>query len=113
VHREVANLECELRSAWRWRGYSEALGRRRRTPAAQENTQQMSWNGRRALVNSGGVAWLLAQGGRGGERAQMRAQISRGKWASGVRALKGRGHEEVAGERVDVGASTAGAWARG
>jgi hypothetical protein len=43
----------------------------------------------------------------------MRAQISRGKWASGVRALKGRGREEVAGERVDVGASTAGAWARG
>jgi hypothetical protein len=39
--------------------------------------------------------------------------MSRGKWASGVRALKGRGSEEVAGERADVGASMAGAWARG
>jgi hypothetical protein len=28
-------------------------------------------------------------------------------------ALKGRGRAEVAGERADVGASTAGAWARG
>jgi hypothetical protein len=37
--------------------------------------------------------------------------MSRGKWASVVRALKGRGREEVAGERADVGASTARAWA--
>jgi hypothetical protein len=36
-----------------------------------------------------------------------------GKWASGVRSLKGRGHAEVAGERADVGAFTAGTWARG
>jgi hypothetical protein len=27
-----------------------------------------------------------------------------------VRALKGRGREEVAGERADMGASPAGAW---
>jgi hypothetical protein len=37
----------------------------------------------------------------------MRVQMSRGKWASGVRALKGRGRAEVAGKRADVGASTA------
>jgi hypothetical protein len=34
-----------------------------------------------------------------------------GKWASGARALKGRGRAEVAGERADVGTSTAGMWA--
>jgi hypothetical protein len=34
--------------------------------------------------------------------------MSGGKWASGVRALKGRGHAEVARKRADVGASTAG-----
>jgi hypothetical protein len=39
--------------------------------------------------------------------------VSRGKWASGVHALKGRGHEEVAREHADVGTSTAGTWARG
>jgi hypothetical protein len=53
------------------------------------------------------------QGKEGGERAQLRAQVSRGKFASRVRALKGRGREEVAGERADVDASTAGTWARG
>jgi hypothetical protein len=30
-----------------------------------------------------------------------------GKWASGAQGLKGRGHEEVAGERADMGASMA------
>jgi hypothetical protein len=54
-------------------------------------------------VNGDGVAWLRVQDERGGERAQLRAQMSRGKWATGVRALKGRGHEAVAGERADVG----------
>jgi hypothetical protein len=34
--------------------------------------------------------------------------MSRGKWASGVRALKGRGRAEVVGKRVDVSASTTG-----
>ena len=37
----------------------------------------------------------------------MRVQMSRGKWASGVRALKGRGRAEVAGDCADMGASTA------
>jgi hypothetical protein len=32
-------------------------------------TQRRSWNGRRASVNGDGIAWLNAQGGRGGERA--------------------------------------------
>jgi NAD(P)H-hydrate repair Nnr-like enzyme with NAD(P)H-hydrate dehydratase domain len=48
-----------------------------------------------------------------GERARLRAQVSRGRWASGARALKGRGRAEVVGECADVGASTVGAWARG
>jgi hypothetical protein len=34
--------------------------------------------------------------------------MSRGKWASGARDLKGRGRVEVAGERTVMGASTAG-----
>jgi hypothetical protein len=34
--------------------------------------------------------------------------MSKGKWASGARALKGRGRAEVAGKRADVGTSTAG-----
>jgi hypothetical protein len=75
--------------------------------------QRRSQNGRRTSVSSGRVAWSRAQGGRGGERARLRAQVSKGKWASGVRALKGRGRKEVAGERADMGASTVGTWARG
>jgi hypothetical protein len=67
---------------------------------------------RRASVNGDRVAWLRAQGERGGERARLRVQVSRGRWASGARALKGRGRAVVAGERADVGASTAGTWAR-
>jgi hypothetical protein len=51
---------------------------------------------------------VRVQGERGGERAQLRAQVSRGKWASGVRALKARGRAEVARERADMGASMAG-----
>jgi hypothetical protein len=42
---------------------------------------------------------LHAQGEREGERAQLRVQMSRGKWASRVWALKGRGRVEVAGMR--------------
>jgi hypothetical protein len=38
----------------------------------------------------------------------LRAQMSRVKWASRVRALKGQGRAEVAGKRADVGASMAG-----
>jgi hypothetical protein len=43
-----------------------------------------------------------------GERARLKAQVRRGKWASGAWGLKGRGREEVAGERAGVDASTAG-----
>jgi hypothetical protein len=46
---------------------------------------------------------LHAQGEREGERAQLRVQMSRGKWASRVWALKGRGRVEVAGMRADMG----------
>jgi hypothetical protein len=49
---------------------------------------------------------MRVQGERDGESARLRAQISRGKWASGARALKGRGRAEVAGDRADVGAVT-------
>jgi hypothetical protein len=38
-----------------------------------------------------------------GERARQRVQMSRGKWASVARGLKGRGRAEVVGERADVG----------
>jgi hypothetical protein len=55
---------------------------------------------------------LRAQGERGGERARLRVQMSRGKWASGVRALKGRGRAEVAEKRAVVGASTKGVHGR-
>jgi hypothetical protein len=50
---------------------------------------------------------LRAQSKRGGEGARLWAQVSRGKWAGGARGLKGKGRAEVAGERADVGASTA------
>jgi hypothetical protein len=46
------------------------------------------------------------EGKRGGERVRLRAQVSKGKWASSVRLLKGRGLKNVAGERVVVAAST-------
>jgi hypothetical protein len=39
--------------------------------------------------------------------------MSRGKWASGAQALKGRGRAEVVGDCADMGASMAGAWAGG
>jgi hypothetical protein len=50
---------------------------------------------------------LRAQSKRGGEGARLWAQVSRGKWVGGARGLKGKGRAEVAGERVDIGASTA------
>jgi hypothetical protein len=57
-------------------------------------------------VSGGGTPRMRVQGERDGESARLRAQISRGKWASGARALKGRGRAEVAGDRADVGAVT-------
>jgi hypothetical protein len=75
--------------------------------------RQRSQNGRRASVSCGGATWSRAQSERGGERAQLRAQMSRGRWASGVQVLKGRGREDVARERAVVGASTVRVWARG
>jgi hypothetical protein len=70
--------------------------------------QPRSWNGRQASVSGNEAVWLHAQGERGGQRARMRAQVSRGKWASEVRALKRRGHAEVVEKHVDVGVSTMG-----
>jgi hypothetical protein len=67
-------------------------------------------------ANFGERRWsslVRVQGERGGERARLKAQVSRGKWVSWVWALKGRGREEVAGERADVGVSTARTWAIG
>jgi hypothetical protein len=55
---------------------------------------------------------LCAQGERGGERARLWAQMNRGNWKSGVRALKGRGRAEVAKNREVVGASTTGVHGR-
>jgi predicted alpha/beta-hydrolase family hydrolase len=56
-----------------------------------------------------GTAWVRAQV----KSARLKAQMSRGKWASGARALKGRGRAEVAKDCTNVGASMAGAWAGG
>jgi hypothetical protein len=64
-------------------------------------------------MSGGEAVWMRAQGEREGESARLRAQMSRGKWASAVRALKGRGRAMGAGDGADVGASTAGAWAGG
>jgi hypothetical protein len=58
-------------------------------------------------VSSGGATWSRAQSERGSERVQLRAQVSGGKWASGVRLLKRHRLENVAGERAVVGASMA------
>jgi hypothetical protein len=63
-------------------------------------------------VSSGGATWTRAQGEREGEVARLKAQMSRVKWASGVRALKGSGCAEVAGKCEDMGASTAGVGGR-
>jgi hypothetical protein len=55
---------------------------------------------------------LVARAGRErGQESSAEGANEQGEWASRVWALKGRGHEEVAGEREDVGASTAWAWA--
>jgi hypothetical protein len=40
-------------------------------------------------VSGGEAAWIRAQREREGEGARLRAQMRRGKWASGVWALKG------------------------
>ena len=55
----------------------------------------------------GGATWSCEQSERGVERVWLRAQVSGGKWASGVRLLKRCGLKNVAGERAVVGASTA------
>jgi hypothetical protein len=52
-----------------------------------------------------------AQGKRGGERARLRAQMSRGSGRVVCGLLKGRGLENMAGESAVVGASTA--WEHG
>jgi hypothetical protein len=53
------------------------------------------------------LVWSRAQGKRGGERVRLRAQVSEGKWASNMWFLKEHGLENVAGEHVILGASTA------
>jgi hypothetical protein len=81
------------------------------TDAAGSPTATVEWAAdvgeqrRSCLVRVKGERWS--------ERARLRVQVSLGRWASGARALKGRGRAKVAMESADVGASTAGAWARG
>ena len=48
---------------------------------------------------------MRAQSERGDERVRLRAQVSGGKWASGMRLLKRRGLKNVAGEHMVMGAS--------
>jgi hypothetical protein len=52
------------------------------------------------------LGWSRAQGEREGKRARLRAQMSEESGRPMCGLLKGRGREEVAGERVVVGAST-------
>jgi hypothetical protein len=40
-------------------------------------------------VSGGGATWLHAQSERGGKRVRLRAQVSKGNWASGVWGSKG------------------------
>jgi hypothetical protein len=51
--------------------------------------RRRSQNGRWSTVSHGGATLLRAQSERGGERVRLRAQLSRGKWASGARGSKG------------------------
>ena len=68
--------------------------------------------GRRRAVAE--VLCSRGQSERESERAGQRAQMEEGRWASRARVQKGRGGSVMAGERTDVGASTAGrSWARG
>jgi hypothetical protein len=54
---------------------------------------------------------LVARAGRErGRGSSAEGANEQGEWASGVQALKGRGHAEVVGKRADVSASTA--WVR-
>jgi hypothetical protein len=57
--------------------------------------------------------WRSYLGACAGRECSAEGASEQGEWASGARPLKGRGCAEVAGEREDVGTSTAGAWARG
>jgi hypothetical protein len=58
-------------------------------------------------VSGDGAYLVVCAGQERSERVWLRAQVSEGKWVSSVRLLKGRGLENVVGERVVVGASTA------
>jgi hypothetical protein len=71
-------------------------------------TQRWPQNGKRSTTGGGGALCTRGQSEREGERVWQRAQMSKGRLASRARAQKGRGRRDVAEERVDVGASTAG-----
>jgi hypothetical protein len=63
-------------------------------------------------VSGGEAVWLRA-GRERGQESSVEAPVSRGSGRAERGALKGRGCAEVVGERIDVGASTAGTWAGG
>jgi hypothetical protein len=86
----------EIVSHWRWGGTHR--GNRRGGGSTTVAERARRHGGRQQSC-------LVAHAGRG---ARLRAQMSRGKWASGVRALKGRGHANVARKCADMGASTVG-----
>jgi hypothetical protein len=65
-------------------------------------------------VGGGGAPCTRGQSEREGERIWQRAQMREGRWASRAWGLKGARGADMAGERADVGASTAGrSWAGG
>jgi hypothetical protein len=98
------------------RRVSRAAGSEAELTVALDGTRTRRWphNRQRSTAGGGEAPCMRGQSEREGERVWQRAQMSEGRWASRVRAQKGRGHRDMAEERADVGASTAGrSWARG
>jgi hypothetical protein len=97
-----------------------ASGRRRRgSGEATDGAGARRWsqNGWQSTVSGGGALWSRAQSEREGERLQLRAQVSGGRWASRARGSKeartcGGGRRSRGRGCVHDGGSWAGGWGR-
>jgi hypothetical protein len=77
--------------------------------------RRRSQNGRWSSVSGGGATWSRGQSERGGERVRLRAQVSKGKWASGAQGSKGArtcgdGRRSSGCGRVHGGGTWVGGW---
>jgi hypothetical protein len=122
----VAELRlCENHSGERGPAEPRREGAHRRVSQAADSEAELTvaldgartrrWphNRRWSVAGGGGALCTHGQSEREGERAWQRAQMGEGL-KRGMGAQKGRGGSDVAKERADVGASTAGrSWARG